>query len=480
MASASEIRRRPSMALFALLAIVMVIGSYLFILVLAASCVYLPYLVLSNTEESPSGTVVILFLFGIVIAAAMLWSLIPRRDKFIAPGMLLDRSSFPRLFAEIDSIAAALNEPVPRDVYLIGDANAFVADRGGIMGFGSRRIMGLGLPLLSTMTVSQFRAVLAHEFAHYYGGDTSLGPWVYRTKSSIVRIFENVGSVGKLARIAVLGLMYIVVTTLLKWYFIAFLRIINIVSRKQEYRADELACVVAGRQNLIDGLQAIHRTAAVWSAYWKQEVQPVLSTGSLVAVGDGLTRFMAVPRIAEAIGKSLETRLRDEKTERYDTHPPLRDRIAAAQKLPDSSAPQDSQPASSLLENLENAEIRFVEDRVEDIRPGSLKYVPWNEVALRVTIPGWQQFVSEYSEPLQGVTAPVHTGSGPEARRDRISYSRSERHAALTGSAKISRRTPFRCRARPRHDPGWLGPARGTGRVSHLAPRPRVQSISSD
>ncbi len=255
------------------------------------------------------------------------------------------------------------------------------------------------------MTVSQFRAVLAHEFAHYYGGDTSLGPWVYRTKSSIVRIFENVGSVGKLARIAVLGLMYIVVTTLLKWYFIAFLRIINIVSRKQEYRADELACVVAGRQNLIDGLQAIHRTAAVWSAYWKQEVQPVLSTGSLVAVGDGLTRFMAVPRIAEAIGKSLETRLRDEKTEPYDTHPPLRDRIAAAQRLPDSSAPQDSQPASSLLENLENAEIRFVEDRVEDIRPGSLKYVPWNEVALRVTIPGWQQFVSEYSEPLQGVTA---------------------------------------------------------------------------
>ena len=73
------------MALFALLAIVMVIGSYLFILVLAASCVYLPYLVLSNTEESPSGTVVILFLFGIVIAAAMLWSLIPRRRQIYRP-----------------------------------------------------------------------------------------------------------------------------------------------------------------------------------------------------------------------------------------------------------------------------------------------------------------------------------------------------------------------------------------------------------
>src|SRR5262249_21182505 len=158
-----------------------------------------------------------------------------------APGMLLERSAHPRLFSELENIANGLNEPLPRDVYLIGAPNAFVADRGGVMGFGSRRIMGLGLPLLSLLTVSQFRAVLAHEFAHYYGGDTSLGPWVYKTKTSIVRVFENVGSVRAFARIAVLGVMYVVVTTLLKWYFIAFLRVINLISRKQEYRADELA-----------------------------------------------------------------------------------------------------------------------------------------------------------------------------------------------------------------------------------------------
>src|SRR5579864_2033981 len=339
-----EIRRRPSMALFAVLAVAMVIGSYLFVLLLAAACVYLPYLFLS---QSPSTTVVLLFLFGIVIAGAILWSLIPRSDKFTPPGMLLDRASFPRLFAEIESIAAALNEPVPTEVYLIGDANAFVADRGGLMGFGSRRIMAFGLPLLSTMTVSQFRAVLAHEFAHYYGGDTSLGPWVYRTKASIIRIFENIGSVGELARIAILGVMYMVVATLLKGYFIAFLRIINIVSRKQEYRADELACLIAGRQNLIEGLQAIHRAAVAWNFYWNNEVAPSLDDGCLVAVGDGFQRFIAVPDVSSAISKDLSQRLQEEKVQPYDTHPPLRDRIAAAQKLSEGSAPQDAQPAST-------------------------------------------------------------------------------------------------------------------------------------
>jgi len=123
------------MALFAVSAIAMVIGSYLFVLLLAAACVYLPYLILANSD-SFSLQIGLLFLFGIVIAVAMLWSLIPRRDKFKAPGMLLDRATQPRLFAELESIASALNETLPSEVHLIGAPNAFVADRGGVMGLG--------------------------------------------------------------------------------------------------------------------------------------------------------------------------------------------------------------------------------------------------------------------------------------------------------------------------------------------------------
>src|ERR1700686_4797194 len=122
-----EIRRRRSMTLFAVFAIVMVIGSYVFVVLLAAACVYVPYLILFGADSFAPQSLV-LFLFGIVIAATMLWSLVPRRDKFSAPGMLLDRSTQPRLFAELDSIAAALNENLPREVYLIAAPNAFVAD----------------------------------------------------------------------------------------------------------------------------------------------------------------------------------------------------------------------------------------------------------------------------------------------------------------------------------------------------------------
>jgi heat shock protein HtpX len=56
-----------------------------------------------------------------------------------------------------------------------------------MLGFGSRRVMGIGLPLFSILNVSELRAVLAHEFADLYSGDTSLGPWVYGVHSALIR-----------------------------------------------------------------------------------------------------------------------------------------------------------------------------------------------------------------------------------------------------------------------------------------------------
>ena len=62
------IPRRPSLALFAIFAMVMVLASYVFVVLLAAACVYLPYLVLFQSS-SPGLQTLVLFIFGIVIAA---------------------------------------------------------------------------------------------------------------------------------------------------------------------------------------------------------------------------------------------------------------------------------------------------------------------------------------------------------------------------------------------------------------------------
>lgn len=402
--STVEIRPRRSMAFFAILSIFMVVASYVFVLLLAAACVYLPYVIVTS-GDSPGGQIILLFLFGIVLAATMLWPPLPRPDKFTPPGLLLERAMQPRLFAELDNIAAAPNEPMPREVALIGDVNAEVADRGGFMGFGSRRVMGLGLPLLSILTVSQFRAVLAHEFAHYYGGDTRVGPWVYKTQTAIVRVFQNIGSVGKLARIAILGVMNLAVATLMKWYFVVFLRAIQLVSRRKEYRADELACLIAGRQPLIDGLRAIHGAAMAWPAYWKTELAPMLCDGAVPGIGEGFARFISLPAIKEPIQKGLDKEIREAKTNPYHTHPPLRDRIAATKKLPEVLIQEESRPARSLLDHPDNTELRLLESVNPDRKPGTRRCVSWDGVGTRATIPNWKKLAAEYSSILQGITA---------------------------------------------------------------------------
>ena len=392
---------RRSLALFALLAMLMVVISYFLILLLAVACVYLPWLVIINTSNFQT---LALFVGGVIVAGAMLWSLVPRRDKFVAPGLLLERTSHPRLFAELDNIATALREPLPQEVYLIGDANAWVADRGGVMGFGSRRVMGLGLPLLAALNVSQFRAVLAHEFAHYYGGDTRLGPWLHRTQMAMIKTFQNMGSVGKAMRVAAMQVLYYVVFGILKWYWFLFLRAINFVSRRQEYRADELACIVAGPQSLVSGLRNIHGAVLAWPAFLKTELGPMFDMGCLPSITDGFAQFLAAPTIAQQVQKGIETEIREGKTQPYDSHPPLRDRAAAAERLAVPSPAPDTKPAYVLMDNVSNEEVRFLRTVNPTLMERSLRRVSWEEQGTSVLIPSWSELVSEYAPLLQGIT----------------------------------------------------------------------------
>ena len=397
------------MAVFAVLAMLMVFFSYALLLAIAGGCLMIAFFTFHS--DTANIQVLAISLFGVAIAGALLWSLVPRRDNFTAPGPLLDRESQPRLFAELDHIAACLNEPLPRDVYLIGDMNAWVADRGGIMGYGARRTMGLGLPLLSLLTISQFRAVLAHEFAHYYGGDTRLGPWVYKTRGAIIRVFENVGSLRKLARLAVLQMMYLFVTTLLRWYFILFMRITNLISRRQEFRADELACIVAGPQPLIDGLRIINSAGAAWPTYWQAEVAPLLDSGAVPGIGEGFASFVAVPDISSQITTILQKQLDRTKGDPYDTHPLLQERIAAAGRIAPSVAALESQPARSLLDNPASLELSFLRALLPALSTETLKYVAWDDVAEEVLVPGWRASMKTHGPLFQSLTM----GTAPDA-----------------------------------------------------------------
>ncbi|MBV9774345.1 MAG: M48 family metallopeptidase, partial [Gemmatimonadetes bacterium] len=173
----------PSLAGRAALAVALLIGFYVFALAIAAGLLYVPYAE-AHYLNHVTGR---LALFCVAGAGIILWSILPRPDRFTPPGPRLAPSEHPRLFGLLRSVAAQAGQEMPAEVYVIPDMNAWVAQRGGVMGVGSRRVMGLGLPLLQALTVRQTGAVVAHEFGHFHGGDTALGPWIYKTRAAIGR-----------------------------------------------------------------------------------------------------------------------------------------------------------------------------------------------------------------------------------------------------------------------------------------------------
>ena len=377
----------PSLAGRALLAVVLMIGFYILAVAMAAGLVYIPYAEVAYAHRIHPK----LAILCVIGALAILWSVLPRFDKFESPGPQLTRDQHPRLFQELDGVAKSVNQEMPAEVFLVPDVNAWVAQRGGVMGFGSRRVMGLGLPLMRMLSRSQFRAVLAHEFGHYYGGDTKLGPWIYKTRGAIGRTLESLGD-GSLLRLPFLA------------YGKMFLRITHAISRRQEFVADELAARAIGSQALIGGLRTVHGVAPAFDAYWVNECAPVLNAGFRPPLAEGFQQFVQAGSVAAAIDKHLDEELKEGKVDPYDTHPPLKERIAAVQNLPPGEFGSDDPPATTLLADVPTLENELLAALVNPDSAGKLKPIDWGQVGEQVYVPEWTGLVKANTAALSGVT----------------------------------------------------------------------------
>jgi heat shock protein HtpX len=378
--------RGPSMALRAILALALMVGFYALAIAIAGGMLWLCYVIVFYGNHIPIKIILILlFSAGLIIK-----SILPRIDKFVPPGPQLMPEKHPRLFAELQAVSRATGQTMPAEVYLQGDVNAWVAQRGGVMGIGGRRVMGVGLALMRVLTLTEFRAVLAHEFGHYHGGDTRLGPWVHKTRSAIGRTIMSLG--GNLLQKPFL------------WYGNMFLRITHAVSRRQEFTADRLAATIVGKEALANGLRKVHGAAVAFNPFWHTEMIPVLSAGFKPPLADGFARFMQSTQVASAMDKAIDKELKEEKNNPYDTHPPLRQRIAAVQDLPTRLPAGQDPPAISLLEDLPGLERSLLAAMASPQAVAKLADARWEDVAATVYVPMWRKAVTENRTLLQGLT----------------------------------------------------------------------------
>jgi heat shock protein HtpX len=130
----------------------------------------------------------------------------------------------------------------------------------------------------------------------------------------------------------------------------------------------------------------------------------VLHMGSLPPIGEGFSLFTTAPNIYGQIKTNLDNEIKLAMNGPYDSHPTLRDRVAAAENLGGISQQQNEQPALSLLDNPEATELRFIQQTDSGLNGKDLVHVRWDEVGQKVTLPAWQDFVSLDEGLLQGLT----------------------------------------------------------------------------
>ena len=392
-----------SMVAWTSTAVLSVFVSYLMTFVLGAVGVLFGLMVLlAMVNSGPSFLGLILAVFTLVMGGTVLWSLLPRKIPSEINGVPIELSRETRLRAEVEALAKALNEKTPDELYLVPVANAAVLER------GKKRIMVIGLPLLELLTVSQFRAILAHEFAHYYAGDTRMGPWVFRARMNMAQILTRLGGdsavLSFLSRWVVVAILRLVIVGGLSLWWKLFNRLTQHVSRKQEYRCDELACYLAGSESLEKGLCSVSRAAATFTPYWNQIVVPIVAGGYRPQLADGYGRFLQTHGIAKAATAALETELASNGTDPMDSHPPLSARIEKARTLAIANTSVDNQPAVTLFEDLPRLELQLLAKFLPGLKASELKPMQWDNVGPIVYVPLWRREVAKHAQALDSVT----------------------------------------------------------------------------
>lgn len=405
----------------AILALAFLFLFYGLALSLAALLLLLPYLELRLIHQLHA-KLALVCLFG---AGVIIWSIVPRRSKWEAPGPLITEREQPRLFAVIREVADEMGARLPDEVYLIPEVNAFVMQRGGFFGIGGKRVMGLGVPLLAVSQVSHLRAIVAHEFGHYQGGETRLASIIYATRSAMVRTLVNLHKSGA----AVLHRPF-------EWMLNQYLRITQAIARNQELAADEWAARIAGKTAQSEALQSTGLHGLGFDLFIENELRPLRAMGvvpdNLFA---GFRRFLHSSGW-DALRPALSEAMRQQAGDPLDSHPPQSERLQHLETLPVPSAPlpPDTTPAYQLLADPEKIELYFS----KDFHQPDVQIVSWDHIG-----PTWAKVWRLLAEQAQVRVPDLCPG----------------RLAALGGDGGL--RTEFAERVVPRHI-GYQRPDRQT------------------
>jgi Zn-dependent protease with chaperone function len=192
--------------------------------------------------------------------------------KFDTAGNIeITETEQPVLFSFIRKLTEDTQTQFPKKIVLSPDVNAcvFYNDSFWSMLFPVKKNLQIGLGLVNTLTISEFKAVMAHEFGHFSQRSMKLGSFVYNVNKVIYNmLFENKNYSVFLRRwgnlhwaISIFVSITIQLVRGIQKILQGMYGFINksymSLSREMEFHADAVAASVSGGNNLITALQKV-------------------------------------------------------------------------------------------------------------------------------------------------------------------------------------------------------------------------------
>lgn len=415
-------------------ALVLLAGFYLLGFVMLGVLVAVDWAVAEGGVGSVTAKVwIVSALLAIPIVQGMFALRTPKDEPL--PGLPVTEQQEPALWAAVRTLAEQTGTRAPDEILLTPDVNAAVAEDATFLGLKpGRRRMYIGLPLLAGLSEPQLQAVLAHEFGHYTNHDTRLSAITLRGRLQVMRTVANLHArsrkkvakeeakqekknAKRLAKgkkagevdAGAAGLSYRLAAKPFLWYGTFYLRASQGVGRRQELAADLAAARIAGRDATASALREIPVLDAAHGFYMQSYATLGTGAGLLPPPGEvfGGLRHLLAGRAEEL--DEMRRALPEEEQSPYDSHPPIAERIARIEQLPDDGrALTGARPALALLTDPART---FAELEQHSLTPEAQQ--------LRRTA-DWPQLVNESmlwhadqdAEPLRTAVSEVHGGDG--------------------------------------------------------------------
>ncbi len=238
---------------------------------------YLLYLAVMNITHNISDNIyVILFQAALVVGAAMLFvftlKFLFKRHSFENPKNIeLKEKEHPELYRFIRKLCEETGAPLPKKIFVNDEINAMVFYNSTILSlfFPVRKNLLIGLGLVNSVNLTEFKAIMAHEFGHFAQKSMRLGSYTYMANRIIHDMvydrdrwdvfLDNWARQDIRISFGAWGLKAIiyVVRNILALIYRGINILYAALSRQMEFQADLVAVSTTGSDAIITGLAKV-------------------------------------------------------------------------------------------------------------------------------------------------------------------------------------------------------------------------------